>query len=82
VDGDVVGVLAPGDGFGEVALLRGGRRSATVTSRSPVVLWSLDGPSFLACLQAGGGDAADSLAQVAEERLARARPVPTADADD
>ena len=74
VDRVVVGALAAGAGFGEVALLRGGLRSATVTSRSPVVLWSLDGPSFLSCLHAGGGGAADGLARVAEERLSRARP--------
>ena len=74
VDGAVVGVLAAGAGFGEVALLRGGVRTATVTSRTPVVLWSLHGPAFLTALQGGGNAAAEGLDRVARERLDHARP--------
>ena len=74
VDGAVVGVLAAGAGFGEVALLRGGVRTATITSRTPVVLWSLDGPAFLTALQGGGNAAAEGLDRVARERLDHARP--------
>ena len=74
VDGVVVGVLAAGAGFGEVALLRGGVRTATITSRTPVVLWSLDGPAFLTALQGGGNGAAEGLDRVARERLEHARP--------
>lgn len=59
--GRVVGVLGPGDTFGEIALLVAGRRSATVVARTPMRLLSLfaqdfqrmraDVPSFEAALR-------------------------------
>ena len=49
-DGREVRVLGPGDGFGEVALLGGRHRTATVVSRgASQVLW-LDGRDFVAAV--------------------------------
>lgn len=74
VDGRPVRDLGPGEGFGEVALLREGVRTATVIARQPSVLWSLDGDVFLAALRADGGRAMAALDAVAEENLRRAAP--------
>ena len=37
-DGTVVNTLGPGDHFGEIAVLSGGRRSASVVATSPLTL--------------------------------------------
>ena len=39
--GRVLGTIIPGEGFGELALLEGGVRTATVTALEPAELWSL-----------------------------------------
>ena len=57
VDGRDVARLGPGESFGEIALLRGGLRTATLTVRTPAVLWALDGSRFVATLGAGDGRA-------------------------
>jgi signal transduction histidine kinase len=51
-DGSIVdlGGLGPGDSFGEVALLDGGPRSATVQTLTPCQLFSLSREAFLAAL--------------------------------
>jgi MFS family permease len=50
VDGSPIGEVGPGEGFGEIALLRDGLRTATVTAREPVTLYALAGPAFLDAL--------------------------------
>ena len=40
-DGSLVRTMGPGDGFGEIALMRGTRRTATVRARTPLVLYTL-----------------------------------------
>lgn len=45
-DGTVVGVLGPGDTFGEIGLLLTGERTATVVARTPLRLLSLSGQDF------------------------------------
>jgi CRP/FNR family transcriptional regulator, cyclic AMP receptor protein len=46
VDGYELRSLGPGDYFGEVALLDGGRRTATVTTTSPATVLVLFGTEF------------------------------------
>ena len=46
VDGTVLGEMAAGDGFGELALLDGTPRTATVQALEDCELWSLDRPHF------------------------------------
>lgn len=74
VDGRLVRELGSGEGFGEIALLREGVRTATVIAKEPSVLWSLQGDVFLAALRADGGRALAVLDAVAEESLRGAAP--------
>lgn len=46
VNGEEVGSLRPGDFFGEIAILRDGRRSATVTTTAPSRLLVMFGTDF------------------------------------
>jgi MFS family permease len=52
IDGEPVGRLVAGDGFGEIALLRDVPRTATVTTTEPSELLSLDRQSFLEAVNA------------------------------
>lgn len=76
VDGRTVRELGPGESFGEVALLRAGVRTATVSARTPAELWSLDGAVFVAALSAHDGRALAAVDALADERLAHAAPAP------
>jgi CRP/FNR family transcriptional regulator, cyclic AMP receptor protein len=42
----VVRTLGPGDHFGEVAMIEDGRRSASVVTVGPCVVWSMFGTTF------------------------------------
>jgi CRP-like cAMP-binding protein len=46
VEGERVGTLGPGDFFGEVGLMLTGRRTATVTALSPMVLVTMFEQNF------------------------------------
>lgn len=60
--------LGPGDGFGEIALLRDGLRTATVTAQTPTRLYSLTRSAFLGAVT-GSQHAAGAAENVISERL-------------
>ena len=74
VDGAEVSRIGVGEGFGEIAVLHGGVRTATVRALVPSALWSLDGEVLLAALHADGGRSLEVVDAVAADRLARAAP--------
>ncbi|HEY2074467.1 MAG TPA: cyclic nucleotide-binding domain-containing protein [Gaiellaceae bacterium] len=49
-EGEVVNTLGPGDYFGEISLVTGMPRTATVTTRSPSRLLVLSAPAFRSLL--------------------------------
>jgi putative peptide zinc metalloprotease protein len=53
-DGRHVRTLGPGDGFGELALIFGVPRTATVTAKGPLVVGVLSRPDFAALVTASG----------------------------
>jgi MFS family permease len=63
VDGETVSRLSPGQGFGELALLRDAPRAATVLARGPVRLLALERDAFLPAVtgHAGARRAADTV---------------------
>jgi hypothetical protein len=73
IDGHPVALHGPGDGFGEIALLRDTPRSATVTASEDSELYALNRTTFLALL-AGHASAAAAAEGIAARRLARLRP--------
>lgn len=67
-----VGSLASGDIFGEMGMMTGEPRSATVTARTDVVCYRLDKSGFAAILQ-GRPDIAEALSKVLFAREAELR---------
>jgi MFS family permease len=69
IDGRHVATRTRGDGLGEIALLRGVARSATVTAITPVTLYALDREPFLIAVTGHAGTHA-AAERVADARLA------------
>ena len=67
-DGEKVRMLGPGDFFGELALLGGGRRTATVTATEPSELVVMFGTEFRR-LEQELPDAAGRIRAAIAERL-------------
>lgn len=68
-EGETVTTLGPGDFFGEIAILGSGRRTATVTSTTPVRLLAIFGTDFRQ-LEAGYPEIASRISQAMQDRLA------------
>ena len=68
-----LGIVGPGAGIGEIALLRGGIRTATVTALTKVHAQSFDAGSFLAAVS--GPAAMEATSVILLERLARSAEV-------
>lgn len=75
VDGRVVRTQGAGSGFGEIALLRDGPRTATVRARSDARLLSLEREDFLAAVT-GHAESEREAGAIAGARLEWARPRP------
>ena len=73
VDGREIRNLGPGDAFGETALLRDLRRTATVSALTDGHLFWLDGRIFVPAVTGHWGSSQAAEA-VVDEHLARARP--------
>jgi ATP-binding cassette subfamily B protein len=69
IGGDVVRTLEAGDFFGEIAILGGGRQTATVRITTPAVVWTMFGTRFRE-MQQDYPDLAAAIERTAGERLA------------
>jgi hypothetical protein len=69
IDGAHVRTQGPGEGFGEIALIRDMPRTASIRAHTPVVLWELDREAFLAAV-AGHPLSRRSADDLVTERLA------------
>lgn len=69
IDGDAVGELGPGSFFGEMALLDGGERVATVTAKTDLELLVLDRHDFNEMLQVAMPTVAPKLLAVVGARM-------------
>jgi Cyclic nucleotide-binding domain len=70
-DGRPLATLGPGEGLGEIALLRSVPRTATATARTAVRGYAIAGPAFLAAV--AGPAAAVAVEAVVSARLARSQ---------
>ena len=68
VDDRVVRVLGPGDGFGEIALIRNVPRTASVRAVAPTVLFGLDRSIFLQAVT-GHPEASSATERIVRDRL-------------
>lgn len=64
--------MGPGSYFGEIGLLRGVPRTATVTTTAPTTLWRIGADDFRAALESGSASA--SMLALSSSRLARSHP--------
>ncbi len=77
VDGRSVATCGPGDGIGEIALLRGVPRTATVIAQTPVEAYAIDSPTFLSAVSGpAAAAAAEALASSRLQRVAREEMAP------
>jgi Cyclic nucleotide-binding domain/Major Facilitator Superfamily len=67
-DGRFIRTMGPGEGFGEIALLRGTVRTTTVRARTPVALYTLDRRHFLSAV-GGYQSSAHEADELMEDRL-------------
>ena len=67
--GQELRTLGAGDFFGEIAILGGGRRTATVTVTEPVTAWKMFGTAFRE-LEAMRPDVSAALQEAMRQRLA------------
>jgi CRP-like cAMP-binding protein len=72
IEGNFIRTMGPRSYFGEIGLLRGIPRTATIRTVEPCVLWKLSGEDFLDALQMSTPSA--SLLDVSTRRLARTHP--------
>jgi MFS family permease len=72
IGGNFVRTMGPRSYFGEIGLLRGIPRTATIRTVEPCVLWKLSGEEFLDALEMSTPSA--SLLDVSTRRLARTHP--------
>jgi hypothetical protein len=70
-DGRSLGRYGPGDGVGEIALLRRVPRTATVTTRTRVDAYAIDAADFLGAVS--GPAAAAAAAAIVSDRLKRSQ---------
>jgi hypothetical protein len=71
IDGTVVRTQGPGDGFGEIALIRDVPRTASIRATTQVAVWELDRDVFLAAVT-GHPISRRSADELIAERLAPA----------
>jgi hypothetical protein len=72
IEGAYVRTLGPGDGFGEIALLRDGVRTATITARGRATLYALERAPFLEAVT-GSPHAHTAAEQLVASRLGSAQ---------
>jgi hypothetical protein len=68
--GRVVNTLGPGEGAGEIGLLRSSPRTATVEAAAPIDGWSIECPTFLAVVT-GQDESLTEAWAVVDERIRR-----------
>jgi CRP-like cAMP-binding protein len=73
IDGRHTRALGPGEGFGEIALLRDVPRTATVTAATPVDLYALERDDFLTAVGAHA-ESADRAEAMIASRVGALRP--------
>jgi CRP-like cAMP-binding protein len=67
VDGQARGSIGPGDYFGEIALLTGSDRTATITARSDMVCWGMTPWDFRPLVESNATIAWKLLTAMAEK---------------